>query len=165
MDGAGTFDPDAGWVKGGGNFNLFDQNKPTPSTTPKPLITSGFWEATAFVSYDTKGLGSFGFIQPAILTVLADFPGIGSGLKLELICNVGALGAAGMTGEDEGWQPLDTPAYRRFVPLGPARCVHRLWNRAGRGIRPCSDVYRLSRREDWGRRDRFIRVSGACAGG
>ncbi len=119
MDGAGTFDPDAGWVKGGGNFNLFDQNKPTPSTTPKPLITSGFWEATAFVSYDTKGLGSFGFIQPAILTVLADFPGIGSGLTLKLICNVGALGAAGMTGEDEGWQLLDTPAYGSFVPLSP----------------------------------------------
>src|SRR5713226_4782334 len=95
LDGAGTFDPDARWVKGGGNFTLFNQAKPTP----KPLITSGFWEATAFVSYDTKGLGSFGFIQPAILTVLADFPGIGSGLKLELICNVGALGAAGMTGE------------------------------------------------------------------
>ncbi len=114
MDGAGTFDPEAGWVKGGGNFNLFDQAKPTP----KPLIASGFWETTTFVSYDTKGLGSFGFIQPAILTVLADFAGIGSGLKLELICNVGALGAAGMTGEDEGWK-LDTPAYGSFVPLSP----------------------------------------------
>ncbi len=119
MDGAGTFDPDARWVKGGGNFNLFDQNKPTPSTTPKPLITSGFWQPTAFVSYDTKGLSSFGFIQPAILTVLADFPGIGSGLTLELVCNVGALGAAGMTGEDEGWKLLATPAYGDFVPLGP----------------------------------------------
>ena len=37
MDGAGTFDPDAGWVKGGGNFTLFDQAKPNP----KPLIASG----------------------------------------------------------------------------------------------------------------------------
>jgi hypothetical protein len=46
LDGAGTFDPEAGWVKGGGNFNLFDQAKPTPTTTPKPLIASGFWEAT-----------------------------------------------------------------------------------------------------------------------
>lgn len=117
MDGAGTFDPDAGWVKGGGNFNLFDQNKPTPSTTPKPLIAAGFWEATAFVSYDTKGLGFFGFIQPGILTVLADFPGIGSGLTLELICNVGAVPL--LTGEDEGWKLLDTPAYGSFVPLSP----------------------------------------------
>jgi hypothetical protein len=113
MDGAGTFDPDAGWVKGGGNFNLFDQAKPNP----KPLIASGFWEATAFVSYDTKGLGFFGKIQPAILTVLADFDGIGRGLTLELICNVGAVPL--LTGEDEGWKLLDTPAYGSFVPLSP----------------------------------------------
>ncbi len=113
MDGAGTFDPEAGWVKGGGNFTLFNQAKPTP----KPLIASGFWEPTAFVSYDTKGLGSFGKIQPAILTVLADFEGIGRGLTLELICNVGAIPL--LTGEDEGWKLLDTPAYGSFVPLSP----------------------------------------------
>ncbi len=113
MDGAGTFDPHAGWVKGGGNFVLFDQAKPTP----KPLIASGFWEPTGFVSYDTKGLASFGKIQPAILTVLADFEGIGSGLTLELICNVGAVPL--LTGEDEGWKLLDTPAYGSFVPLSP----------------------------------------------
>src|SRR5216683_6106815 len=113
MDGAGTFDPEAGWVKGGGNFVLFDQAKPTP----KPLIASGFWEPTGFVSYDTKGLASFGKIQPAILTVLADFEGIGSGLTLELICNVGAVPLS--TGEVEGWKLLDTPAYGTFVPLSP----------------------------------------------
>ncbi len=113
MDGAGTFDPDAGWVKGGGNFVLFDQAKPTP----KPLIASGFWEATAFVSYDTKGLGFFGKIQPAILTVLADFDVLGPGLTLELICNVGAVPL--LTGEDEGWRLLDTPAYGSFMPLSP----------------------------------------------
>ncbi len=114
MQGAGTFDPDAGWVKGGGSFVLFDQSKPTP----KPLIASGFWQPTAFVSYDTKGLGSYGTIQPAILTVLADFPGIGSGLTLKLICNSGAGGLS--TGQDEGWNLLDTPAYGSFVPLSPA---------------------------------------------
>src|SRR5262249_41187998 len=80
MQGAGTFDPDAGWVKGGGSFVLFDQNH----AVPKPLIASGVWEPTAFVSYDTKGLGSYGHIQPAILTVLADVEGIGSGLTLQL---------------------------------------------------------------------------------
>ncbi len=113
MDGAGTFDPDAGWVKGGGNFTLFDQAKPTP----KPLIASGFWEATGFVSYDTKGLGFFGTIQPAILTVLANFDVLGSGLTLKLICNVGAVPL--LTGEDEGWQLLDTPAYGTFQPPTP----------------------------------------------
>jgi hypothetical protein len=80
-------------------------------------LTSGFWHPTEFVSYDTKGLGSYGIIQPAILTVLADFPGIGSGLTLEVICNVGAVPL--LTGEDEGWKLLATPAYGDFVPLGP----------------------------------------------
>lgn len=112
MQGAGTFDPDAGWVKGGGSFNLVDQAKPMPL----PLIASGFWEATAFVSYDTKGLASFGIIQPAILTLLADVDGIGSGLTMEVICNVGAVPL--LTGEDEGWKLLDTPAYGTFVQVG-----------------------------------------------
>lgn len=113
MQGAGTFDPDARWVKGGGSFTLVDQSKPTP----KPLIASGFWEPTAFVSYDTKGLGSFGTIQPGILTFLADVDGIGLGLTMEVICNVGAVPL--LTGEDEGWKLLDTPAYGSFVPLSP----------------------------------------------
>jgi hypothetical protein len=113
MQGAGTFDPDAGWVKGGGSFVLFDQAHPMP----KPLIASGFWEPTAFVSYDTKGLPSYGTIQPAILTVLADVEGIGSGLTLELICNVGAVPL--MTGQPEGWKLLDSPTYGSFVPLSP----------------------------------------------
>ncbi len=95
------------------SFNLFDQASPIPKT----LIASGFWEPTTFVSYDTKGLGSYGTIQPAILTVLADFPGIGSGLTLELICNSGAGGLS--TGQPEGWKLLDTPTYGSFVPLSP----------------------------------------------
>lgn len=40
-----------------------------------------------------------------------------SGLTLELICNVGAVPL--LTGEDEGWKLLDTPAYGSFVPLSP----------------------------------------------
>src|SRR6266852_1020758 len=114
MRGAGTFDPDAGWVKGGGSYVLFDQ----AHATPKPLLASGSWEPTAFVSYDTKGLPSYGTIQPGILTVLADVEGIGSGLTMKLICNVGAVPL--MTGEPEGWKLLATPAYGDFVPLNPA---------------------------------------------
>jgi hypothetical protein len=112
MRGAGTFDPNAGWVKGGGSFVLFDQKH----ATPKPLLASGFWEPTGFVSYDTKGLPSYGTIQPAILTFLADVEGIGSGLTMEVICNVGAVPL--LTGEDEGWKLLATPAYGDFVPAG-----------------------------------------------
>ncbi len=111
MQGAGTFDPDAGWVKGGGSFVLFDQ----AHKTAKPLIASGFWEPTALVSYDTKGLPSYGTIQPAILTVLADVDGIGSGLTMEVVCNVGAVPL--LTGEDEGWKLVDTK-YGTFVQVG-----------------------------------------------
>ncbi len=113
MQVCGTFDPDAGWVKGGGSFVLFDQKH----AQPRPLIASGFWEPTGFVSYDTKGLGSYGTIQPAILTILADVQGIGSGLTMEVICNVGAIPL--LTGEDEGWKLLDTPAYGSFEPPSP----------------------------------------------
>jgi hypothetical protein len=111
MQGAGTFDPDAGWAKGGGSFVLFNQ----ASSIPKTLIASGFWEPTEFVSYDTFSLGSYGTIQPAILTVLTDVQGIGSGLTLKIICNYGPAGLS--TGEPEGWKLLGTPAYGDFAPL------------------------------------------------
>jgi len=74
---------------------------------------SGFIDATRAVS---KGLPSYGTIQPAILTLLADVEGIGSGLTMEVICNVGAIPL--LTGEDEGWKLHDTPAYGTFEPAG-----------------------------------------------
>ena len=36
---------------------------------------------------------------------------------MEVICNVGAVPL--LTGEDEGWKLLDTPAYGSFVQLSP----------------------------------------------
>jgi hypothetical protein len=89
--GGGTFDPDAGWVKGGGTYVLFDQNTPG---VPKQILATGEWEPTTIVSYDTKGLGSYALIQPAILTVEADWEGIGSGLMMEMVCNVGPAGSS-----------------------------------------------------------------------
>ncbi len=116
MQGAGTFDPDAGWVKGGGSFAHFDQNH----TQPKPLIAAGTWEPTAFVSYDTRGLGSYGTIQPAILTMKIDLQPIGGtvhhDVTLELVCNVGAVPL--LTGEEEGWH-MDIPGFATFHPLSP----------------------------------------------
>jgi len=102
--GSGTFDPHAGWVKGGGTFVLFNN---AASGTPKPILASGNWDPTEIVDYDTKGLGHYAGIQPAILTVKADWEGIGSGLTMELVCNVGPAGLA--TGEEEGWFLEDTP--------------------------------------------------------
>src|SRR2546428_7141931 len=102
--GSGTFDPHAGWVKGGGTFVLLNQ---AASGTPKPILKAGNWDPTEIVDYDTKGLGTYAGIQPGILTVKADWEGIGSGLTMELVCNVGPAGLA--TGEEEGWFLEDTP--------------------------------------------------------
>jgi hypothetical protein len=95
MQGAGEFDPQAGRVRGGGSYVLFDQAAPFP----KPLLASGNWRARRLLSYDTKGLGSYGMIQPAILTLRANFDNLARGATLELICNVGAVPL--LTGEEE----------------------------------------------------------------
>jgi hypothetical protein len=114
MTGAGTFEPAARHVSGGGSYVLSDQ----AASIPRPLIASGRWMATRFVSYETKGLPSYGTIQPGILVMKVDVEGIGEGLTLAVVCNVGALGAAGFTGEDEGWELFGTPAYGTFHQTG-----------------------------------------------
>jgi len=113
--GCGTFDEHAGRVKGGGRFDLFDQN----SSTPKTIIVAGTWEPTEFVSYTTLGLPSYGNIQPSVLEVLANLDGVGSGLRLRLICNVGAAGAEGSTGQTEGFKLFGT-SFGDFLPLTPS---------------------------------------------
>jgi hypothetical protein len=112
MRGCGNFDEILRTASGGGSYVFFDNAKPVP----KPLIRAGSWRVTQFVSYDTKGLPSYGGIQPGILTVLADVEGIGSGLELEIVCNVGPAGL--MTGEEEGWFLSGTP-YGKFSALSP----------------------------------------------
>ena len=82
------------------------------------MIAFGSWRATTFVNYDTKGLPTYAVTQPAILELLADVQGLGSGLTLEVICNVGAAGAAGQTGEEEGWTLMGTP-YGNFMQQSP----------------------------------------------
>ncbi len=114
MTGAGTFKPAARHVHGGGSYVLSDQ----AASVPRPLIASGRWMARQFVSYDTKGLPSYGTVQPGILLMKVDLEGIGEGLTLAVVCNVGALGAAGFTGEEEGWELFGTPAYGTFHQTG-----------------------------------------------
>ncbi len=121
MTGAGTFRPPARRVSGGGSYSLFDN----ASSVPRPLVSSGRWRARQFVSYDTKGLRSYGTIQPAILTMTADVEGIGENLTLEVVCNVGALGPAGSTGEEEGWE-LSGTGYGTFHQLSPALGISHL---------------------------------------
>jgi len=113
MTGAGTFKPAARQVNGGGSYVLADQ----AVGVPRPLVASGRWMAREFVNYDTKGLASYGTIQPGILMMKADIEGIGEGLTLAVVCNVGAQGAAGFTGEEEGWELMGTP-YGTFHQTG-----------------------------------------------
>jgi hypothetical protein len=113
MTGAGTFNPSAEHVDGGGSYVLSDQ----AAGVPRPLVASGRWMARQFVSYTTKGLPSYGTIQPGILVMKADVEGIGEGLTLAVVCNVGALGPAGATGEEEGWELMGTP-YGTFHQTG-----------------------------------------------
>jgi hypothetical protein len=112
LRGCGTFDANAGWVKGGGSFVLSDQN----SSTPKTIIVAGTWEPIDFVSYNTLDLPSYGNIQPSVLDILANVDGVGSGLRLRLICNVGAAGAEGSTGQPEGFNLFGT-SFGDFLPL------------------------------------------------
>jgi hypothetical protein len=114
MTGAGTFKPAARHVNGGGSYVLSDQ----AVSVPRPLVVTGRWMAREFVSYTTKDLPSYGTIQPGILVMKADVEGIGKGLTLAVVCNVGALGAGGSTGEEEGWELFDTPAYGTFHQVG-----------------------------------------------
>ncbi len=115
MQGAGTFKADPGWVKGGGSYVLFNQASPMPRT----LLASGLWEATEFVSYNHGTLSdapTYGTIQPGILTMKANIAGLGSGLTLALICNVGAVPLS--VGQDEGWKLMGT-SFGDFEPLDP----------------------------------------------
>src|SRR2546425_12130377 len=93
MTGAGTFKPAARHVNGGGSYVLSDQ----AVSVPRALVVSGRWMARQFVSYTTKGLSSYGTIQPRILVVKGDVEGIGQSLTLAVVCNVGAQGPAGAT--------------------------------------------------------------------
>jgi hypothetical protein len=113
MRGDGVFKPDAGYVHGGGTYVFFDN----AASNPKPLLASGDWSPVDFVSYTTKGLSSYGNIQPGILEMHADLEGFASGVTLRLVCNVGALGAGGMTGEPEGWALSGAPGFGTFAPI------------------------------------------------
>jgi len=48
MNGKVRFNPEAETVSGGGNFVHLDNAPPTP----KPILASGLWEATEFISWD-----------------------------------------------------------------------------------------------------------------
>jgi len=51
--------------------------------------------------------------------MLADFEGLASGATLRVVCNVGAAGPPGQTGEEEGYELSGTPfgTFSQFMGL------------------------------------------------
>ncbi len=122
MQGSGKFDVEAAEVEGGGSFVVFNQ---AAAGVPKPILLSGTWKATTFVSYTNTNaagvpFGSYDHIQAAILVLLVDLHlddgTVISGATLTLICNIGAAGAS--TGQAEGYK-LTIPGtpFGEFTPV------------------------------------------------
>ncbi len=114
-NGEGKFDPESGWIEGGGGFLHFDD----ASVMPKRIINSGRWKARKILKYE-KQVGTYGRIAASILEMEVDLlPDLGpvrriEGANLRIICNIGAAGL--MTGEPEGYV-LTVPG----APFGPFR--------------------------------------------
>jgi hypothetical protein len=95
-----AFRPEQGFIKGGGNFQIFDINKPVAERTP---FVTGAWMATEFLSWTTEDLAgtalpSFGQIQPSVLDAKIAMDGLGEA-TIEFACNVGFAGIS--TGRPE----------------------------------------------------------------
>jgi hypothetical protein len=95
-----AFRPEQEFIKGGGNFQIFDFNKPVAERTP---FVTGAWMATEFLSWTTENLTgtpqpSFGQIQPSVLDAKIEMDGLGEA-TIEFACNVGFAGIS--TGRPE----------------------------------------------------------------
>ncbi len=100
--GSGIFDPDTGWVRGGGTFEHFDFGAPG---LPKPSLGTAKWEAKRVVKFTpctppdtctTPGDRTYGHITPAVVEFEVDLYFDGgrkiTGATLKLICNFGPGG-------------------------------------------------------------------------
>jgi hypothetical protein len=95
-----AFRPEQEFIKGGGNFQIFDFNLPVAQRTP---FATGAWMATEFLGWTTENLAgtalpSFGQIQPSVLDAKIEMDGLGEA-TIEFACNVGFAGIS--TGRPE----------------------------------------------------------------
>ena len=107
-----AFRPEQEFIKGGGNFQIFDFNVLPPSART-PLVT-GAWTATEFLSWTTADLSgtalpSFGQIQPSVLEAKIEMDGLGEA-TIEFACNVGRI---------YGGVGLDWPSAHSLVGATP----------------------------------------------
>lgn len=109
---AGTFKPDAGWIRGGGNWILFDW--PGGFGTAE-FVAAGLWRPRRLVGYQTGFGPPAGLIEAALVDLRVDFEGLADDVPMRLICNIGPAGVS--TGEPEGWKAT-IPGFGEFVPIG-----------------------------------------------
>jgi len=127
MPGSGTFNPEDDEAEGGGNYVRFNIAAPG---VPKPILDSGTWKVTQFVSAAFCGQqlscgsatpsGTYGRITAGILELrvelISDVNGTVTPATLRLICNIGFAGIS--TGEDEGFTlDIDGSSFGRFTPV------------------------------------------------
>ena len=135
--GDAVFDPDTGWVNGGGTFEHVDF---APEGKPKPALGTGKWVAKKVLSHtpcnppDTctsPGGNTYGQVRPGVVELDVDLYFDGGkkieGAVLKVVCNVGFGGIVNKdptTGASlpEGYFITFTdPQYGRleFKPLDP----------------------------------------------
>ena len=112
MSGCGSFSDRS--VRGGGEFVHFLGT----GSPPFPIIASGSWRATRFVSFNevgTYGVGVAGILEMQIKLLPCDGPVV-RGATLVVVCNIGP--AALMTGQPEGFV-LTVPGGAPFKQFHP----------------------------------------------
>lgn len=127
MAGAGAFDPQKGEAEGGGPYARFNN---ATLGVPKPILDSGTWTVTEFVSAAFCGhelfcgsatpTGVYDHITSGIvvlrINLISDVDGTVTPATLRLVCNVGAAGLD--TGEPEGFVlTIDGAPFGPFTPV------------------------------------------------
>jgi hypothetical protein len=117
LSGAGDFG--VGIVNGGGTFTRM-----TPTgTAPFPIVSSGTWKATKFVSFSETPGSPYGQAISGILTIeveLKPFGKVPVAATMAVICN--STGGALLTGEDQGVK-LTLNDGTTFVPIGQGQTI------------------------------------------
>jgi hypothetical protein len=117
LNGAGTFG--IGFVRGGGTFTRL-----TPTETPPfPIVYSGSWRATEFLSFSETPGSPYGQVISGILTMQVELRPTGLApiaATMEVVCNTAAGGL--FTGEDEGVK-LTLSDGTTFGPIGQGQTI------------------------------------------
>jgi hypothetical protein len=117
LTGAGNFG--IGQVMGGGSFTRYTQTE----TPPFPILSSGTWRPTGFLSFSETPGSPYGQTISGILSMEVEMRPVGNtpfAATMEVICNVPQK--ALFTGEDEGVK-LTLSDGTTFGPIGQGQTI------------------------------------------